>query len=66
MSQTQADRDAAMERFLANGGTVQQVANNVSGRAEGAKFSAWGAPKKAGRKPAETPTIEPVEDERIG
>jgi len=65
MAQTQAERDAAMERFLANGGKIQQVASNTSGRSAG--YSAWGAPKKGGRKPAsETPTIEPDEDELIG
>lgn len=66
MSQTQADRDAAMERFLANGGKIQQVASNTSGRSSGAGYSAWGAPKKGGRKPAsETPTIDPDEDETV-
>ena len=67
MAQTQAERDAAMERFLANGGKIQQVASNTSGRGSGTGYSAWGAPKKPGRKPSsETPTIEPDEDELIG
>jgi hypothetical protein len=51
--------DKAMADFLAKGGVIQQVANNVSGRVEGASYSAWGAPKK---KKGEEPTIE-VTDE---
>lgn len=68
MSETEKDYAAAMERFLANGGKIQQIATNVSGRSEGSGYSAWGAPKKkAGRKPAaETPTVDPDEDEDIG
>jgi hypothetical protein len=38
--------DRALEEFFARGGKVQTVANNVSGRVEGASYSAWGKPKK--------------------
>ena len=47
----QQQRDAAMEEFLAKGGKIQQVATGVSGRIEGVIYSAWGAPRKAGRPP---------------
>jgi hypothetical protein len=63
MSQTQAERDAAMERFLANGGKIQQVATNTSGRSAG--YSAWGAPKKGRKAASETPTIDPEEDDEL-
>lgn len=47
--------------FLAKGGSIQQVAPNVSGRTDG--YSAWGAPrKKAGRPAADAPIIE-LDDE---
>lgn len=55
----QEQRDQALAEFLAKGGVIQQIANNVSGRVEGASYSAWGAPKK---KKGEEPTIE-VTDE---
>ena len=38
--------EAAMAAFLAEGGKIQKIANNVSGRVEGASYSAWGKPKK--------------------
>jgi len=54
-----------IEAFLAKGGVIQQVAPNVSGRAEGF-YSAWGAPKKkAGRPAADAPIIEIDEDEDL-
>ena len=57
-------RDAAMAEFLAKGGVIQQVAVGVSGRVEGASYSAWGAPRKAGRPAAEKSIapIEPLDD----
>ena len=61
----QEQRDTAMAEFLARGGVIQQVANGVSGRVEGVSYSAWGAPRKAGRPAAEksiAPTEEPEED----
>ena len=56
----QEQRDAAMAEFLAKGGVIQQVANGVSGRVEGVSYSAWGAPRKAGR-PAAEKSIAPVD-----
>ena len=48
---TQED-EKALADFFAKGGKVQQIAPNVSGREEGTKFQAWGAPRrKAGRPP---------------
>ena len=38
--------DRALEEFFARGGKIQTVANNVSGRVDGASYSAWGKPKK--------------------
>jgi hypothetical protein len=60
----QEQRDAAMAEFLAKGGTIQQVAPGISGRVEGASYSAWGAPRKAGRPAADaiTPILEPTDD----
>ena len=57
-------RDAAMAEFLAKGGKIQQVATGVSGRVEGVSYSAWGAPRKAGRPAAEKSIapIEPLDD----
>ena len=57
----QEQRDAAMAEFLAKGGVIQQVANGVSGRVEGVSYSAWGAPRKAGR-PAAEKSIAPIEE----
>ena len=58
------EQDAAMAEFLAKGGVIQQIAVGVSGRVEGASYSAWGAPRKAGRPAADAivPTIEPTDD----
>jgi hypothetical protein len=47
--------DAAMAEFLANGGKIQQCAPNASGRSETSTYTAWGAPRKAGRPAAGTP-----------
>ena len=53
-----------MAEFLAKGGKIQQVATGVSGRVEGVSYSAWGAPRKAGRPAAEKSIapIEPLDD----
>ena len=60
----QEQRDQALAEFLAKGGAIQQVAPGVSGRVEGASYSAWGAPRKAGRPAADAivPTLEPTDD----
>ncbi len=49
-----------MAEFLAKGGAIQQIAAGVSGRVEGVSYSAWGAPRKAGR-PAAEKSIAPVD-----
>jgi hypothetical protein len=61
----QEQRDAAMAEFLAKGGAIQQIAVGVSGRVEGVSYSAWGAPRKAGRPAAEKSIapVDPLEDE---
>jgi hypothetical protein len=53
------ESDQALEDFLAQGGVIQQVPIGKSGRVEGAGYSAWGAPRKAGRPAADAvPTEE--------
>jgi hypothetical protein len=52
--------EAAMAVFLAEGGKIQKIANNVSGRVEGASYSAWGKPKK---KAAATEQDSPADDD---
>jgi hypothetical protein len=42
--------DDALAEFLANGGVIQQIERNVSGREEGATY--WGSPKKKAGRPA--------------
>ena len=53
--------DDAITEFLANGGKIQYCAPNASGRSENSTYSAWGAPRKAGRPAASdvVPTIDP-------
>ena len=38
--------DAAMKKFLADGGVIQQIARGISGVEEGTPQAAWGRPKK--------------------
>ena len=38
--------DAAMKKFLSDGGVIQQIARRVSGVEEGTPQAAWGRPKK--------------------
>ncbi len=38
--------DAAMKKFLADGGSVQQIPRGVSGIEDGSPQAAWGRPKK--------------------
>ena len=38
--------DAAMKKFLAGGGVIQQIARGISGVEEGTPQAAWGRPKK--------------------
>jgi len=58
--EARAINDQAMAEFLARGGKVQQIGNNVSGVVEGSSYSAWGAKKK---KAGDEPTIEVVEED---
>jgi hypothetical protein len=43
----------AMAEFLAKGGKIQQIGRGVSSQSDGSSHSAWGAPRKAGRPPAD-------------
>ena len=38
--------DAALKKFLADGGVIQQIARGISGVEEGTPQAAWGRPKK--------------------
>ena len=38
--------DAAMKKFLSDGGVIQQIARGISGVEEGTPQAAWGRPKK--------------------
>ena len=57
-SDDQAATDAAVAEFLANGGVVQQLKPNQSGRAEGPSYSQWSK-----KKPSTSPLANPPEDE---
>ena len=54
------ESDQALADFLAQGGVIQQIPIGKSGRVEGAGYSAWGAPRKAGRPAADV--VVPEED----
>jgi hypothetical protein len=56
--QEQAATDAAIEEFLANGGTVTQVAFGKSGRAEGTSYSQWSK-----KKPSTSPLANPPDED---
>jgi hypothetical protein len=51
--------DDALTEFLANGGVIQQIERNVSGREEGATYR--GAPKKKAGRPAAGDVAPPNE-----
>ena len=55
--------DKAIADFLAKGGKITQVERGVSGRTEGSAYNAWGAPRKAGRPPANATPAPVAEDE---
>lgn len=57
-SNDQEATDAAVAEFLANGGVVQQLKPNQSGRAEGSSYSQW-----SNKKPSTSPLANPPEDE---
>ena len=57
-SNDQEATDAAVAEFLANGGVVQQLKPNQSGRAEGSSYSQWSK-----KKPSTSPLANPPEDD---
>jgi hypothetical protein len=62
--EAQAVSDRALAEFFARGGEVQKIANNVSGRVEGASYSAWGKPKKrAAAVEEDTTEVVEIEDD---
>jgi len=54
----QKTTEAAIAEFLANGGVIQQVARNKSGRVEGQSYSAWSK-----KKPATSPLANPPDED---
>jgi hypothetical protein len=54
----QAAADVALAEFLANGGVIQQLRPNQSGRVEGQSYSSWSK-----KKPSTSPLANPPEDE---
>jgi hypothetical protein len=54
----QAEVDAAVAEFLANGGTITQCAYGKSGRVDGASYSQWSK-----KKPSTSPLATPPEDD---
>jgi hypothetical protein len=57
-AEDQAATDAALEKFLANGGVIQQLKPNQSGRVEGESYSPW-----AKKKPSTSPLANPPEED---
>ena len=57
-SNDQEATNAAVAEFLANGGVVQQLKPNQSGRAEGSSYSQWSK-----KKPSTSPLANPPEDD---
>jgi hypothetical protein len=55
-----AATEAALAEFLANGGTIQKLRPNQSGRADGASYSQWSK-----KKPSTSPLANPPEDEDL-
>jgi hypothetical protein len=56
--QEQAATDAAIAEFLANGGVIQQLKPNQSGRAEGTSYSQWSK-----KKPSTSPLANPPDED---
>jgi hypothetical protein len=68
MSNRDNSTDIAIQEFLARGGTIQKIEPNVSGRVEGASYSAWGRPKKPVAAPVAEETevvLDEIEEEDI-
>jgi hypothetical protein len=58
------ESEQAIADFLAQGGVIQQIPIGKSGRVEGSSYSAWGAPRKAGRPAADAvATIDPEDSD---
>jgi hypothetical protein len=53
--QEQAEVDAAVAEFLANGGKITQCEYGKSGRVEGASYSSWSKKKPSTSPLASTP-----------
>jgi hypothetical protein len=54
----QAATDAAIAEFLANGGQIQKLKPNQSGRAEGSSYSQWSK-----KKPSTSPLANPPDED---
>ena len=54
----QAATDNAIAEFLANGGKIQKLKPNQSGRAEGSSFSMWSK-----KKPTTNPLANPPDED---
>ena len=54
----QAEVDAAIAEFLANGGKITQCEYGVSGRVEGSSYSQWSK-----KKPSTSPLAQPPEED---
>jgi len=50
--------ELALAEFLANGGKIQQLQPNQSGRTDGASYSSWSK-----KKPSTSPLASPPEDD---
>lgn len=57
------ESEQALADFLAQGGVIQQIPIGKSGRVEGAGYSAWGAPRRAGRPTAEKAAVAADEED---
>ena len=58
MSKENDQSDIALQEFLDKGGVIQQIKRNVSGRVEGASYSAWSK-----KKPSTSPLANPPEED---
>lgn len=56
--QDQASTDAAIAEFLANGGVIQKLKLNQSGRVEGESYSPWSK-----KKPSTSPLANPPNED---
>jgi hypothetical protein len=56
--QEQKATNDAIAEFLANGGVIQQIDRNKSGRVEGQSYSSWSK-----KKPSTSPLASPPEED---